>query len=589
MRYSEASLKNEVFKRRSVFDHSKKNHVKKNLLVKAFTEIAQLYSDDEVDGEYRPVPAVRSSHSKVSLKTVLGKRVEKTDGEPFQANPQATRELQEWGPGGDRPHNYQADDMAWLDDVGQDLSQWHESNIFPNPDTTSITFAADNRVSPSVFNVILFIERNGDGQAQVEDCSAAVQREFDRRQEEAALRRPPQAAAGPSATSSPASSVARRGRGRHVVPAVPLLPNSPRLVASPGGTSRARDVPPPSSATTRSPRVRRNKRAPNRYSPQGSQQRPTRRQLDLSVASTISATSVRSVDSDASQQSIRSETTRRRRRRASNFEVNPLLLEELSIIHEMETVVEAENDNEHGGVQPRQAQQGDGDALRPQGPQEALVDQQLVRSPMHHRPAPPEGGDTRPNTSGTESPRRPPGEGRLRFGTPASTHGSPGQRGRGRIGTPSCFVSPEPAVGQDGRGGGSGRRQGDLDEADMQHRQWQINHERHRQGLRDNIRIQTAARQADLQQQEQRPAGLPAAQAGAENVEVAVLRQFLLERDGDVYSYFGKIISCLLKQLPPDASGRWMLHNFGELVHLSGLNAEELDNFFNGGDDAPPE
>jgi len=52
MRYSEASLKEEVRKRRIIWDYSKKSHANKNLVDKAFKDIADLYSDAEIDGKY---------------------------------------------------------------------------------------------------------------------------------------------------------------------------------------------------------------------------------------------------------------------------------------------------------------------------------------------------------------------------------------------------------------------------------------------------------------------------------------------------------------------------------------------------------
>jgi len=100
------------------------------------------------------------------------------------------------------------------------------------------------------------------------------------------------------------------------------------------------------------------------------------------------------------------------------------------------------------------------------------------------------------------------------------------------------------------------------------------------------MRVQFEARREQLEAQERLPGGEHhVGQAAAENVEVALLRDFLLAMNGDLYTTFGKMCAILLKQLPAYASGKWMVDRFAELNHLCGLNAQELENYFHMNED----
>lgn len=88
----------------------------------------------------------------------------------------------------------------------------------------------------------------------------------------------------------------------------------------------------------------------------------------------------------------------------------------------------------------------------------------------------------------------------------------------------------------------------------------QLQHEERRLGLRANIAQQTAARQEAQRQQQQQNR---ARQREREIVrdgdgEVELLRQFLEEREMDVYGHFGQTVACLLRSKPAPESGRLM-------------------------------
>ena len=82
-----------------------------------------------------------------------------------------------------------------------------------------------------------------------------------------------------------------------------------------------------------------------------------------------------------------------------------------------------------------------------------------------------------------------------------------------------------------------------------------MHRERIREGLRENIRLQVEARQQ--QQQRDQHARQPE-QAAGESADVALLRQFLTEREVDGCGQFCAFLACELRKLHPTVCGMVM-------------------------------
>ncbi|XP_034244261.1 serine/arginine repetitive matrix protein 1-like [Thrips palmi] len=483
--------------------------------------------------------------------------------------------------------------MAFLDEIGKDMSRVRISNVnvrrgsqreaapqFPDPHDNPAALGANGEVQDPVSI------RFANAPQPSADCCADIAL-FNERRAAEADQRPPPLSPTPAGHGGPLDrpldlSPATRGRihlwTRSPTTAALLSPTSasrhgPRNLTPRSNTSRGLLGSPfaassPLAATTHpaSPGIgkrkpRRDVRPPPRYSPS-----PPGRRRNTSNDSIASGRSFVSASSRASARS-----GRRRRQAEISFQSTDML----HTIHEDETVVgDNANVSRHSESQP---------ATAPGGQAGQVVVQALVHDGASSRES-----DGLPHVNSMELPRG-PRAGRTHIRTPSPPPPRRGPRPRVHFSpviqeAPSDLpenVSPARGRGQRrrrGQGQGLSRaaeRQARAAEAERERRQLQLFHEERRAGLRDNIRAQQAAlarERPNVQQHDQGP-------VPAEGAETAMLRQFLTEKDLDVYGAWGQTMACLLRGIRAPVSGKLMVEVHAHINKIVQLDDEAADEY----------
>lgn len=110
------------------------------------------------------------------------------------------------------------------------------------------------------------------------------------------------------------------------------------------------------------------------------------------------------------------------------------------------------------------------------------------------------------------------------------------------------------------------------DAREAQRRAAQLERDRQRQGIRENIRLQMEARRVQLDQPRD---GAAQAQANGESAECALLREFLTEREMDGCAHFGAFLACQLRQMNPVLRGLVMASLLEHVNEAQTMDHEE--------------